>query len=57
MCKIRFRYKFVNLGGAQFLLNFDAKSKMLLKPLVGVTFLKNAFEQETKLLKFIGNHR
>ena len=44
MCKIEICHNFDNFDGLQLLMKFDAKSKMLLKPLVGATFLKNELE-------------
>ena len=41
MCKKEICYDFVNVDGLQLVIKFDAKSKMLLKPLVGATFLRN----------------
>ena len=55
MCKNEHRHEVVNVDGLQLVIEFHAKSKMLLKPLVGATFLKNALEQKAKLLKFVGN--
>ena len=48
--------KCVNIHGSQLLKEFDAKSKMLLKPLVGAPFLKDALEQQVNMLKIIGNN-
>ena len=44
MCKNEHCYDLVNVDGLQLVIKFDAKSKMLLKPLVGATFLKNELE-------------
>ena len=44
MCKNEICYDFVNADGLQLVIKFDAKSKMLLKPLVGATFLRNEVE-------------
>ena len=41
MCKNEHGYDLVNVDGLQHVIKFDAKSKMLLKPLVGATFLKS----------------
>ena len=41
----------VNVDGLQLLMEFDAKSKMLLKPMVRATFLKNELVQKAKMLK------
>ena len=44
MCKNEHRYDSVDVDGLQLVIEFNAESKMLLKPLVGATFLKNELE-------------
>ena len=44
MCKNDFCHEVVNVDGLQLVIKFDAKSKMLLNPLVGATFLRNELE-------------
>ena len=44
MCKNEHRYDLVNVDGLQLVMQFEAKSKMLLKPMVGATFLRNEVE-------------
>ena len=41
MCKNEVCHEVVNVDGMQLVIKFDAKSKMLLKPLVGATFSRN----------------
>ena len=44
ICKHESCYDFVNVDGLQLVIKFDAKSKMLLKPFVGATFMRNELE-------------
>ena len=55
MCKNEHSYDLVNVDGLQLAIEFNAKSKILLKPLVGATSLRNKLEEKTKLLKIVGN--
>ena len=57
MCKNEHCYDLVNVDGLQLVIEFNAKSKMLLKPLVGATILRNGLEQKAKMSKFVGNPR
>ena len=44
MCKNEHCYDLVGAEGLQLVIEFNAKSKMVLKPMVGATFLKNKLE-------------
>ena len=44
MCKNESCHEIVKVDELELVIKFDAKSKMLLKPLVGATFLKNELE-------------
>ena len=44
MCKNEHCYDLVAVEGLQLVIEFNAKSKMLLKPLVGATYLKNEIQ-------------
>ena len=57
MCKNEHCYDLVNVDRLQLVMKFEAKSKMLLKPLVGATFLRNEVQEKAKSLKLIENHR
>ena len=46
MCKNEHCYAFVSVDGWQLVIEFNAKSKILLKPLVGAKFMRNEFDKK-----------